>query len=76
MDNELQLATIDQLVEELAKRYSTLIVFAHGDVDDINPTFSLVRGSQFTCYGALAQMLYESRQRMKSGAINGDDLDD
>ena len=76
MDNELQLATIDQLVEELAKRYSTLIVFAHGERDEINPTFSLVRGSQFTCYGALAQMLFEARQRMKSGAINGDDVDD
>jgi len=76
MDSELAMATNNELLEELARRYATLVIFGHNEQEtEANPTFSLVRGSNFSVYGGLTQMIYEARQRMKRGALT-DELDD
>ncbi|CAB5207068.1 hypothetical protein UFOVP184_22 [uncultured Caudovirales phage] len=76
MDNEISMATNEQLLDELYRRYATLVVFGHNDDESAaNPTFSLVRGSQFAVYGGLAQLMYEARLRMK-GKLANDELDD
>lgn len=76
MDNELAMATNNELLEELARRYATLIVFGHNEEESgANPTFSLVRGSRFTLYGGLSQMIYEARLEMRRKGT-ADELDD
>jgi len=75
MDNELAMATNNELLEELARRYATLVIFGHNEEEtEANPTLSLVRGSRFTLYGGLAEMMYEARKQMRKDA--GNDLDE